>query len=162
MNSKVSEYVVRQLAATGFAVIDPVIARELTHDLIWSSANNALGDFTAARRKLREFFNNMGVVIYEMKLSTRDSWILVGARSDDQLAKRIEWVVGLRVDGLRPSVPQREIHDAALTAGKEDAPPEHFCAARAAWFEARNLTDPKLPKKPAPVPFSEFDGRGRR
>jgi hypothetical protein len=160
--SKVSDYVIRQLAATGFTVIDHVIARQLTHDQIWATANNALGDFIQAERKIREFLGTLGVSILEVKFSARDSWLMVATRCEEELARRITWITGLQVEGLRPFVPRREIPDAALTAGKEDAPPEHFCAARTAWFEKRGLIDPRLPKKPAPVPFSEFDGRGRR
>jgi hypothetical protein len=74
----------------------------------------------------------------------------VGARSDDQLAKRIEWVVGLRVEGLRPFVPPREIPDAALNAAKEDEPPAHQCEARREWFTSRGIPHPQRRRKEPP------------
>jgi hypothetical protein len=149
MNSKVSEYIVRQLAATGFAVIDHVVARQLTHDLLWASARDALADFTAGQRKIREFLGTLGTSIMEVKLESRENWLLVATRSTDCLAERINWVTGLVVEGLRPFVPPREIPDAAITAAKADQPPAHQCEARREWFASRGMPDPLLQKKPA-------------
>ena len=166
MNTKFSEYVIRQLAASGFCLIDHVIARELTHDLIWASVQNALGDITQARPKLEEFLGTLPrVAIVEVKFVGRDDWVICATRDVHDFQTRIRNVIGLEVVGVReyrPSAPSREIADAALTAAKEDEPPAHQCTARTAWFEERGLADPKLTKKPAPIPFSEFDRRGER
>lgn len=148
MNSKVSQYIVGQLAASGFAVIDHAIARELTHDSIWASAYNALTDFTQGRTKIREFLGTLGMSMLEVKFAARDHWVLVGARSADRLAERIHWVTGLTVEGLRPFSP---VPPAAVQRGAavEDEPPAHQCTARAEWFEKHGIPDPqKAPKQP--------------
>lgn len=161
MNSKVSEYLIRQISASGFALVDHVIVRKLTHDLIWASARDCLGDFTQARRKMREFLGTLGVSILEVKFASQDHWLLVGTRSTDRLAERINWITGLVVEGLRPfsPVPPATVQRGAAV---KDEPPEHFCAARTEWFAERNLIDPKIPKKTAPIPFSGFAKKAQR
>jgi hypothetical protein len=145
MNTKVSEYVIRQLAATGFAVIDHVIARELTHDLIWASANNNYGDFAQSQQKIEKFLRTLPrVEILEIQFVGAESWVMVATRSSDMLSERIKHVVGIDVAAVRPFTGRRAVEAKEQRAAATDEPPSHACAARAEYFAERNLRDPKF------------------
>lgn len=149
MNSRVSEHVVRQLSATGFALIDPVIARQLSYDLLWATQMNALADFTKAQPKIAQFLGTLArVSIFGVRFTGSETWTPVGARSDDDLARRIEQVTGRHVEGLRPFNPVVK-QPMPANAAVKDEPPPYPCQARRDWFERKNLEDPNLLKQPA-------------
>lgn len=151
MNTKFAEYVVRQLAATGFAVIDHVIARELTHDLLWATANNNLGDFTQAEGKLEQFLRSLpGVDLCEVRFVGDEAWRVVAFRSDEALPDRILWITGRNVAAVRaydrPHSARNAENAKKRPTASDDEPPPYPCMARTEWFEQRGQADPLMAK----------------
>lgn len=94
MSTKANLYLDQQLAASGFAIQDSVIACTLRGDL-WTSGMEASADFAPSRFRLKD---RPGVRRFSAVFKGRESRpVVVLARNADHLAMRIEWVTGLTV-----------------------------------------------------------------
>lgn len=94
MSTKANLYLDQQLAASGFAIQDSVIACTLRGDL-WTSGMEASADFAPSRFRLKD---RPGVRQFIAVFKGRESRpVVVLARNSDHLALRIEWVTGLTV-----------------------------------------------------------------
>lgn len=159
MNGKIERCINEGLAFSGFVVLDRQVMFTLRPDL-WSSPMNAASDFVwdevekyvASRPQARLYHAKL----YHAEIAGGEL-VPVASRSPDDLARRIAQLTGLDVVGVREYRARPRTTEAqGRTTAQEDGPPEYFCSARTAWFEERGLIDPKLPKKPAPIPFSRF------
>ena len=97
MTSRSTWYTHQCVAASGIAVMDSRIAYELRPDL-WASDQDCFMTFRKAQKvegvqRLTVTFEGYGPV-------------LVVARSLDNLAKRLEWIVGRPVLALKPAEPE--------------------------------------------------------
>ena len=97
MTSRSTWYTHQCVAASGIAVMDSRIAYELRPDL-WASDQDCFMTFRKAQKvegvqRLTVTFEGYGHV-------------LVVARSLDNLAKRLEWIVGRPVLALKPAEPE--------------------------------------------------------
>lgn len=160
MNGKIERCINEGLAFSGLIVLSPQLLFTHRPDL-WSSPLNAASDFVWPEVE-NYVASRLRVKLYHAEIAGGEL-VPVASRSDDDLARRIAQLTGLSVVGVREYRARPRAAEAhERPAAQEDGPPKHFCAARTSWFEERGMIDPKLPKKPAPIPFSEFDGRGQR
>lgn len=106
--NKFSEYVSQSMAATGFCVIDSVIAFKLRQD-IWLDARQCSGDFALARK--RGFSTPAGAAEYLLRLDGVDHDLQVFSRNAHGLKERLEWIVGLSVAAL---VPQSDLQGVVM------------------------------------------------
>lgn len=141
-----SSYMYDCIAATGFAVMSSKIVYELRPDL-WSCAQDCALTFRVPK-------NVYGV---QRMTATFEGYgdVLVLARSLDNLAQRLEWIVGRPVLSLKPAEPeappvervdcfkQQEIN-AKESASQErvrklatQVPPSHDCHQRREILAAR-------------------------
>jgi hypothetical protein len=133
------------IAASGFAVMSPAIAYELRPDL-WACAADCARTLTTrdkipGTQRMTATFEGLGPV-------------LVLARSLDQLAKRLEWIVGRAVIDLKPAEPEAPaaerpnlLHKQANAKEAErqaelrklaaEDPPSHDCGRRREILSAR-------------------------
>lgn len=102
MSTKVLLYVHQSLAASGFAVIASPVAATLRPDL-WTSGMECVSDFSSVDAK-----NKLGYIVGVQRLTARlagiDRPVLVLTRSTDQLAQRMEWVTGFKVEQIEVEV----------------------------------------------------------
>lgn len=133
------------IAASGFAVMSPAIAYELRPDL-WACAADCARtlmtrDKIAGTQRMMATFDGLGPV-------------LVLTRSRDQLAKRLEWIVGRAVLDLKPAEPEAPATERPNLLHKEanakeaermeqvrklatEEPPSHDCSRRREILAAR-------------------------
>ncbi|MDY0012844.1 MAG: hypothetical protein RBS40_08140 [Rhodocyclaceae bacterium] len=109
-------YALNSLATTGLAIMNPRIAYELRPDL-WASLQDCAIDFS---RKFEAANVHRLVATFEGYGPVK-----VLARSADNLAKRLEWIVGQKVLELGPAEPE------ATPVLKHD-PMRHAAEAKAA------------------------------
>jgi len=141
-----SEQFVRQcIAASGIAIVDPRIAYELRPDL-WASAQDCAITF----RRTQKLDGTHRLI------ATIDGYgeTSVFARSLDDLPRRIEWIAGRRVLGIKPAEPepspiaapnllhkQAEAKEAERIAALQrlaaEEPPAHDCTLRREILAAR-------------------------
>lgn len=114
MSTKVMLYTHQSLAASGFAVIASSIAATLRPDL-WTSGMECAADFSSTDAK-----NKLGYIMGVQRLTARlagiDRPVLVLTRSTDQLAQRMEWVCGYKVEQI-----EAEAKATAVQTGSETA-----------------------------------------
>lgn len=89
--SNAQRYVTESLAASGLAVIAGQVACTLRPDL-WSSGTSAGADLARLRTDYL-----VGVGRYKILFDGLNRPVEVLARSDDRLAVRLEWLVGMQV-----------------------------------------------------------------
>lgn len=95
----VRQYAHQSLAGSGFAVMSSEIAWQLRPDL-WASAQDCGFGFNPR-------LEIAGTQRMTVRLAGMDKPILVLTRSADQLAQRIEWVTGYKVESLEAeSIPK--------------------------------------------------------
>lgn len=98
MSTKVMLYAHQSLAASGFAVIASSVAATLRPDL-WTLGMECVSDFSSVDAK-----NKLGYIVGVQRLTARlagiDRPVLVLTRSTDQLAQRMEWVTGFKVEQI--------------------------------------------------------------
>lgn len=94
--SKAIQYVHQSLAATGFVVLDSVMAWMLRPDL-WASGMDCAQDFVRIYQQTNSIAN---VTRMSIRLSGLDRSVLVLARSTDRLAERIGLILGHSVELL--------------------------------------------------------------
>lgn len=94
MSSRSVSYARQCLAAQGFVILDPRLAYELRPDL-WAGGQDCA--ITFSRRQLLEGTQRI--------VASVDGYgsVLIAARSLDNLAQRLEWIVGAKVSELRPA-----------------------------------------------------------
>lgn len=97
--NKFSEYVNQAMAATGFCVIDSVIASRLRQDL-WPDARQCSGDFALARK--RGFSKPSDAPEYLLRLRNVDHDLQLLARHSHGLLERVQWITGMVVVSLHP------------------------------------------------------------
>lgn len=143
MQEKAVQYIHEALTATGFAVVDGGVAYQLSPH-IWPSSLACGLDWSADRKVLRVIAGRRNAKLLQVMIDGRGPVPLL-TMSEDDLARRIEWIVGLRVTAICPlGEPEVAPAPAPAQAGaKVDEPPLHQCLARTQWFEARGLRDPK-------------------
>lgn len=121
MSTKANKYIIESLAATGFAIIDSTIACTLRPDL-WTHGMEAAGDFSP------RFFRPiqpLGAREFTVLLEGRDKRLTMLARSDMDLAYRVEAVTGIRVLGLfekKGALDPSALAKPALPTRDEDLP----------------------------------------
>lgn len=112
MSTKVMLYAHQSLAASGFAVIASPVAATLRPDL-WTSGMECVSDFSSVDAK-----NKLGYIVGVQRLTARlagiDRPVLVLTRSTDQLAQRLEWVTGFKVEQI-----EAEAKATAAETGRE-------------------------------------------
>lgn len=94
--SKAIQYVHQSLAATGFVVLDSVMAWMLRPDL-WASGMDCAQDFFRIYHQTNSIAN---VARMSIRLPGQDRSVLVLARSTDRLAERIGLILGTTVELL--------------------------------------------------------------
>jgi hypothetical protein len=94
MPSRSVSYARQCLAASGIAILDPRIAIELRGDM-WASLQDCA--ITFSRKQVLEGTQRL--------VATVDGYgpVLIAARSLDNLAQRLEWIIGREVSDLRPA-----------------------------------------------------------
>lgn len=98
MSDKGKTYAGACLAGSGFVILDAEIAMTLRPDLWWSGIE-AAGDVSTARfRQVIEAWPHLSR--FSCRIDGADHNVVVLTRSSDQLAQRIEWIVGRPVHGL--------------------------------------------------------------
>lgn len=114
MSTKVLQYAHQSLAASGFAVIAASVAATLRPDL-WTSGMECVADFSSVDAK-----NKLGYIVGVQRLTARlagiDRPVLVLTRSTDQLAQRMEWVTGFKVEQI-----EAEAKATTAATGRETA-----------------------------------------
>jgi hypothetical protein len=137
-------YAFNSLATTGLAIMNPRIAYELRPDL-WASLQDCAIDFS---RKFEAANVHRLVATFEGYGPVK-----VLARSADNLAKRLEWIVGQKVLELGPAEPEaadprpdplsmeaeakkaRRVAELRKLAAQD--PPSHDCSLRREILAAR-------------------------
>lgn len=145
MSDRSSSFALQCLAASGIAIMDPRIAYELRPDM-WAS----LQDCAITFRK-----NQKADRVLRMTATLEGLGpVLVLTRSLDQLAQRLEWIVGRTVRELKPADPEAPaterpnlLHKEAKAKETErmeqvrklatEEPPSHDCSRRREILAAR-------------------------
>lgn len=147
MSDRSTSFALQCLAASGVAIMDPRIAYELRPDM-WAS----LQDCAITFRKKQKADRVLRMTATLEGLGP----VLVLARSLDQLAQRLEWIVGRAVLDLKPAEPEvsaaeqpNMLHKAANAKEAErleqvrklaaEDPPSHDCSRRREILEARRV-----------------------
>ncbi len=145
MSDRSTSFALQCLAASGIAIMDPRIAYELRPDM-WASLQDCAITFRKkqkADRVLRMTATLEGI-----------GPVLVLARSLDQLAQRLEWVIGRAVLDLKPAeaesplAAQTDFNRIAVNAKEaerlelvrklaKEVPPVHDCQHRRDILDAR-------------------------
>lgn len=139
--SRAERFISEGLGIAGIAFLDARLAYSIRGDL-WSGPLIAAQDFVW--NEVKKFVEGLpNVKIYGVKFEGMDEWIPLAARSEDDLARRIEWVTGRHVEGLRPW-----IHTVAPTtnrqAPEQESLPDYPCARRTEMLAERGERDPKF------------------
>lgn len=166
----VTEYCTLQLAATGFAILHPRAAMRIRPDL-WPNAGIVCAvEFGQHQHQAPALVSRFpGASLYTAEIEELGR-ISVLAFSADELARRIGWGTGYRVQALEPYTPPQESTVAPINAGiarhqarmdklrhlAAQVPPSHDCEARRDILAARAELE-HLEQKPVPV---EADNEG--
>ncbi len=145
MSSRSTSFALQCLASSGVAIMDPRIAYELRPDM-WASLQDCAITFRKQQKEDR--VQHMTATLEGL------GPVLVLTRSVDQLAQRLEWIVGRAVLDLKPAEPEAPateqpnlLHKAANAKEAErletvrklaaEAPPSHDCSRRREILAAR-------------------------
>ncbi|WOP14588.1 hypothetical protein [Ottowia sp. SB7-C50] len=136
--SKAVTYVNQQMAACGFAVLSGEIAATLRPDM-FSSGADAGYEFSQASQR-NAFANLPRAMRMIVKFEEMFRPLVVVTRSQDDLARRIEHVTGLKVLGLT-----RELPEPAAAAAPSVAPPTRADAQAERLAKLHALAARELP-----------------
>jgi hypothetical protein len=170
----VTDYCTLQLAATGFAIVNARAAMRIRPDL-WPNANMVCAvEFGQHQHQAPALVSRFpGATLYTAEIGELGR-VPVLAYSADELARRIVWATGYRVQALEPYAPPQETTVAPIHAGiarhqvrmdklrqlAAQEPPSHDCEARRDILAARAELE-RLEPKPSPVEKStEGDNEG--
>jgi len=144
MTQKTKLYATQALAASGFAVMTPIIAYRMRPDL-WASGQDCAFDFKGSGLLIDGAFRVMAVI-------DGVGTFPVLTRSRDQLAQRVEWITGFKVERIEDEpaaqdiAPVNQISDterraqerlAQVKALASQEPPVHDCHMRKEILNAR-------------------------
>lgn len=121
MSSRSVSYARQCLAASGFAILDPRIAYELRPDL-WASGQDCA--ITFSRKQVLEGTQRIVATVEGV------GQVVVAARSLDNLAQRLEWIIGRKVSDIRPVVAEAAPQEAPSLLRQEQAAKETYRLAR--------------------------------
>jgi hypothetical protein len=145
MNSKLRNYAIQQLAATGFAFLESGIAFKLRPDM-WSVPLNCACDMGIGQDDEAELMR-MGASLFFANVIGRTAALRGCARSLRDIENRIEFVTGLVVASvvtvetfsektkIEPPIKTNEITEIQKLAAKEL--PVHNCPLRSQILNAR-------------------------
>lgn len=169
----VTDYCTLQLAATGFAIVNARAAMRIRPDL-WPNAGMVCAiEFGQHQHQAPALMSRFpGATLYTAEIGELGR-VPVLAYSADELARRIGWGTGYRVQALEPYAPPQESTVAPLNAGiarhqarmdklrhlAAQVPPSHDCEARRDILAARAELE-RLEPKPSPVEESTEGDNG--
>jgi hypothetical protein len=96
LRDKWSRYVHDGLTWNGFAVFNSGVAFRLRPGL-WATAFDCGADFTDDIEALKSIAHTRGATLYEASIEGIERRVPLLAMSADELARRVEWVIGRRV-----------------------------------------------------------------
>jgi hypothetical protein len=101
MNGRFERYLQEQLGTTGFVILDHALAYQLRPD-IFGTAGNCANAFSESQQEIDPYLRHAGVGLYAARLDLAADRFFIAARSLDQLAERIRWLVGRRAVEIVP------------------------------------------------------------
>lgn len=122
MQDRAMKFINDGLAHSGLAVLDSAVAFELRRDL-WPTRFGALTDMATGAAVVRAIAADRRALVFDVQIEGFAQRTLVIAKSGDDLARRIEWIIGRRVLDVRPyAEPAAEPAPAARAATAEEIP----------------------------------------
>lgn len=148
MNGRFQNYFEQQLGCTGFVILDHALAFQLRPDVFGTSGNCA-NAFSESVQEIDPYLRNAGVGLYTARLELAAERFFVAARSPDQLAERIRWIVGRKAVEIVPAASVKQPVATVRPAQQGGTEiPSWPCAARTQMLAKRGETDEKF-EKPA-------------
>lgn len=143
MQDKAIDHVHDGLTSRGWCIVDHQIAFQID-PLRWATALNAGQDFSQDRVALNRIAERRGAKLLQVSIQGYERRVPLLAMSEDDLARRIEWIIGKRVSGICPleELPKPLAAPLRTAAGEEI--PEHQCNLRHEMLRQAGYTrDPK-------------------
>src|SRR5688500_3228028 len=102
METRIMQFIVQQLAATGFVLIDSSIAFESRPDLFGFNRANAGYAFNVPRTAILQYLRSLSRVnVIECQLDEQPEHLLLAFRATNPPIEHVEMVLGHRVTVIR-------------------------------------------------------------